>query len=174
MPLWNHNFSLQYSQKTLHRSHLTVKYQESFMSMKSGLSSAIVIVFLYWIVCYISLYDNGAWLYVDKNFIDDGILVEQFQLFPLVTRIMLYIVWFLSPPIARWLCFHPVCLCVWLSVCLSVCLCLSRGLSWRFNYEGLVPHKQNFAGTLLGMPCCASYVSLTHGVIDDVTRSQRR
>ena len=64
-----------------------------------------------------------------------------------------------------------VCVCVCLSVCLSVCLCLSRCLSGRFKYEGLVPHKKYFAGTLLGMPNCASYVSRTH---DDVTRSQSR
>ena len=31
----------------------------------------------------------------------------------------------------------------------------------RFNYEGLVPHKQYFAGTLSGMSSCVSYV-LTH------------
>ena len=59
-------------------------------------------------------------------------------------------------------------------VCLSVRLCLSRGLSGRFNHEGLAPHKQYFAGTLLGMSSCASYVSRTHDVIDDVTRSQGR
>ena len=35
-------------------------------------------------------------------------------------------------------------------------------------------HKQYFAGTLLGMSSCASYVSRTHDVIDDVTRSQSR
>ena len=74
----------------------------------------------------------------------------------------------LSPAIARWQCFHPVCLFV------CGCLCLSRCLSGRFNYEGLVPHKQYFAGTLLGMSSCASYVSHTHDVIDDVTRSQSR
>ena len=51
---------------------------------------------------------------------------------------------------------------------------LSRCLSGRFNYEGLVPHKQYFAGTLLGMSSCASYVSRTHDVIDDVTRPQSR
>ena len=50
---------------------------------------------------------------------------------------------------------------------------LSRCLSRRFNYEGLV-HKQYFAGTVLGMSSCASYVSRTHDVIDDVTRSQSR
>ena len=55
-----------------------------------------------------------------------------------------------------------------------VFVCLSRCLSGRFNYEGLVPHKQYFAGTLLGMFSCASYVSRTHDVIDDVTRSQSR
>ena len=59
-------------------------------------------------------------------------------------------------------------------VCVCVCLCLSRCLSGRFSYEGLVPHKQYFAGTLLGMSSCASYVSRTHDVIDDVTRSQNR
>ena len=55
-----------------------------------------------------------------------------------------------------------------------VFVCLSRCLSGRFNYEGLVPHKQYFAGTLLEMSSCASYVSRTHDVIDDVTRSQSR
>ena len=65
-----------------------------------------------------------------------------------------------------------VCLFVCLFVC--VCLCLSRCLSGQFNYEGLVPHKLYFAGTLLGMSSCASYVSRTHDVIDDVTRSQSR
>ena len=61
-------------------------------------------------------------------------------------------------------------------VCLFVCdsVSLSRCLSGRFNYEGLVPHKQYFTGTLLGMSSCASYVSRTHDVIDDVTRSQSR
>ena len=59
-------------------------------------------------------------------------------------------------------------------VCVCVCLCLSRCLSGRFSYEGLVPHKQYFVGTLLGMSSCASYVSRTHDVIDDVTRSQNR
>ena len=59
-------------------------------------------------------------------------------------------------------------------VFVCVCVCLSRCLSGRFNYEGLVPHKQYFAGTLLGMSSCASYVSRTHDGIDDVTRSQSR
>ena len=63
-----------------------------------------------------------------------------------------------------------LCVCV----CLSVCLCLSWCLSGQFNYEGLVPHKRYFAGTLLGMSSCASYVSRTNDVIDDVTRSQSR
>ena len=67
--------------------------------------------------------------------------------------------------------FSP-CVFVTLFVCLFVSL--SRCLSGRFNYEGLVPHKQYFAGTLLGMSSCASYVSRTHDVIDDVTRSQSR
>ena len=61
-----------------------------------------------------------------------------------------------------------------LFVCVCGCLCLSRFLSGRFNHEGLVPHKQYFAGTLLGMFSCVSYVSHTHDVIDDVTRSQSR
>ena len=69
--------------------------------------------------------------------------------------------------------FSP-CVFVCVCVCLCGCLCLSRCLSGRFNYEGLVPHKQYFAGTLLGMSSCASYVSRTHDVIDDVTRSQSR
>ena len=64
--------------------------------------------------------------------------------------------------------------CVFVCLGVVVCLCLSRCLSGRFSYEGLVPHKQYFAGTLLGMSSCASYVSRTHDVIDDVTRSQNR
>ena len=62
------------------------------------------------------------------------------------------------------------------SPCVFVCLfvSLSRCLSGRFNYEGRVPHKRYFAGTLLEMSSCASYVSRTHDVIDDVTRSQNR
>ena len=49
------------------------------------------------------------------------------------------------------------------SPCVFVCLfvSLSPCLSGRFNYEGLVPHEQYFAGTLLGMSSCASYVSRT-------------
>ena len=35
-------------------------------------------------------------------------------------------------------------------------------------------HKRYFAGTLLEMSSCASYVSLIHDVIDGVTRSQSR
>ena len=35
-----------------------------------------------------------------------------------------------------------------------------------------MPHKHYFAGALLGMSSCASYVSRTHDVIDGVTRSQ--
>ena len=60
----------------------------------------------------------------------------------------------------------------WVFVCLFVSL--SRCLSGRFNYAGPVPHKQYFASILLGMSSCASYVSRTHDVIDDVTRSQSR
>ena len=65
-----------------------------------------------------------------------------------------------------------LCVCLFVRVC--VCLCLSRCLSGRFNYEGLVPHKLYFAGKLLVMSSCARYVSRTHDVIDDVTRSQSR
>ena len=64
--------------------------------------------------------------------------------------------------------------CVFVCLCVCGCLCLSRCLSGRFNYEGLVPHKQYFAGTLLVMSSCASYVTRTHDVIDDVTTSQSR
>ena len=64
--------------------------------------------------------------------------------------------------------------CVFSCVCVSLCLCLSRCLSGRFKYEGLVPHEYYFAGILLGMPSCASYVSRTHDANDDVTRPQNR
>ena len=37
-----------------------------------------------------------------------------------------------------------------------------------------MPHKQYFAGTVLEMSNCASYVSRTHDVIDDVTSSQSK
>ena len=37
-----------------------------------------------------------------------------------------------------------------------------------------MPHIQYFADTLLGMSSCASYVSRTHDVIDDVSRSHSR
>ena len=60
--------------------------------------------------------------------------------------------------------------CVFVTLFVS----LSRCLSGRFNYEGLVLHKQYFAGTLLGVSSCASYVSRTNDVIDDVTRSQSK
>ena len=64
-----------------------------------------------------------------------------------------------------------LCVCVCVSVCLSMFV-TSRCLSGRCNYEGLVPHKQYFAGTLLGIFSCASYVLRIHDVIDGVTRSQ--
>ena len=64
--------------------------------------------------------------------------------------------------------------CVFVCLFVCVCLCLSRCLSGRFNYEGLVPHNQYFAGTLLDMSSCGSYVTRTHDVIDDVTRWQSR
>ena len=59
-------------------------------------------------------------------------------------------------------------------MCVCLFVSLSRCLSGRFNCEGLVPHKQYFAGTMLGMSSCASYVSRTHDVIDDVTKSQSK
>ena len=52
------------------------------------------------------------------------------------------------------------------TLCVCVCLCLSG----RFKYQWLMPHKQYFAGTLMEMSSCASYVSRTH----DITRSQSR
>ena len=58
--------------------------------------------------------------------------------------------------------------CVFVCLCVVVCLCLSGCLSGRFK------HKQYFAGTLLGMSSCASYVAHTHDIIDDITRSQSR
>ena len=56
------------------------------------------------------------------------------------------------------------------SPCVFVCVCLrlSRCVSGRFNYEGLVPHKQYFAGTLLGMSSCASF----HTLITSLMTSQ--
>ena len=64
--------------------------------------------------------------------------------------------------------------CVFVCLFVTLFVSLSHCLSGRFNYEGLVPHKRYFAGTLLGMSSCAIYVSHTHDVIDDVTRSQSR
>ena len=60
------------------------------------------------------------------------------------------------------------------ALCVCLFVYLSQCLSGRFNYEGHMPHKQYFAGTLLGMPSYASYVSRTHDVIDGVTRSHSR
>ena len=58
-------------------------------------------------------------------------------------------------------------------VFVCVCLCLSRCLSGRFDYEGLVPHKR-----FLQVPCWGCLVVQvmfhTRDVIDDVTRSQSR
>ena len=67
--------------------------------------------------------------------------------------------------------FSPcyVCLCV----CVSAFVC-HDDCPDDLTLKGLVPHKQYFAGTLLGMYSCASYVSHTHDVIGDVTRSQIR
>ena len=80
-------------------------------------------------------------------------------------ELYIYLFWLYLPPPpththTHTLFYHP----------LTLWVCLSG----RFNYEGLVPHKLYFAGTLLGMSSCASYVSRTHDVIDDVTRSQCR
>ena len=52
-----------------------------------------------------------------------------------------------------------------------MCVCLSRCLSGRCNYEGLVPHKQYFADISLAISSCVTYVIRTHDVLDDVTRS---
>ena len=55
-----------------------------------------------------------------------------------------------------------------------VCVCVSRCFYGRFNHEVLVPHSQFFSCTLVEMFGCASCVSRTHDVIDDVTRSQSK
>ena len=64
-------------------------------------------------------------------------------------------------------------------VCLFVCLCecvyvCHDDCPDDLTMKDLVPRKQYFAGTLSEMSSCASYVSRTHGVIDDVTRWQNR
>ena len=64
--------------------------------------------------------------------------------------------------------------CMFVCVRVCFCRCLPRCLSGRFNYEGLLPNKRYLAGTLLGMSSCASNVSRTHDVIEDVRRSQSR
>ena len=64
-----------------------------------------------------------------------------------------------SPAIARWQCFHPV----YLFVC--VCLCLSRCLSGRFNYEGLVPHKQYIYIYIIGQSFYLNQWSLSEPVV---------
>ena len=51
-----------------------------------------------------------------------------------------------------------LCACLLVRVCVCVCLCLSRCLSGRFNYEGLVWQKQYFAEVLVGTTNCASYL----------------
>ena len=84
--------------------------------------------------------------------------------------------WYLALAIYMFVVITRVSEVIMFSPCVFVCLfvSLSRCLSGRFNHEGLVPHKQYVAGTLLGMSSCASYVLRTHDVIDDVTRSQSR
>ena len=57
------------------------------------------------------------------------------------------------------------------SVFACLFVCLSRSLSGRFSYDGLVSHKQYFADLLSN---CVSYVSLTHGTYDDVPKSKSR
>ena len=52
---------------------------------------------------------------------------------------------------------------------MCVFLWLLRCLFGRFNYEGLVPHIQYFAGIWLQKPSCASYVLNTHDVTDYIT-----
>ena len=59
-------------------------------------------------------------------------------------------------------------------VCVCGCLSMFVTMFGRFDFEGLVPHKQYFADTFKGMSSCASYVSHTDDVIDDVTKSQSR
>ena len=87
-----------------------------------------------------------------------------------------YLLFLFLTPVFYFIFITRVSEVIMFSPCVFVCLfaSLSRCLSGRFNYEGLVPHKHYFAGTLLRISCCASYVSRTHDVIDDVTRSQSR
>ena len=59
-----------------------------------------------------------------------------------------------------------VCVCVVVYVCHDVCPDDLAMKDWC--------HTNNILCTLLGMSSCASYVSRTHDVIDDVTRSQSR
>ena len=66
----------------------------------------------------------------------------------------------------QWLSEMPVYRCI-MSMIVTM-------LSGRFNYEWLVPYKQYFASTYLAISSCASYVSRTHDVVDEVTRSQSR
>ena len=71
----------------------------------------------------------------------------------------------------RWFVFTP-CVCLFVCVCVYVChdVC-PYDLTMK---DWCHTNKQYFAATLLEMSSCASYVSRTHGVIDDVTRWQSR
>ena len=114
------------------------------------------------LVCFCSFYLWQITVMSDKKFA----CRTNFKLYQTFCLVKIFIT-----RVSEVIMFSP---CVFVCVCVCGCLCLSRCLSGRFNYEGLVPHKQYFAGTLLGMSSCASYVSRTHDVIDDVTRSQSR
>ena len=59
---------------------------------------------------------------------------------------------------------------VWLVGTLCVFVCLSRCLSGRFNYDGLVPDKQYVAD--IGGCCSAGHVLRTRDIIDDVSKSR--
>ena len=56
-------------------------------------------------------------------------------------------------------------------VFVCVCLCLSRCLSGRFDYEGLVPHKQYFASTLNCWGCLVVQV-MFHALMTSLMTSQ--
>ena len=61
------------------------------------------------------------------------------------------------------------------SPCVFVCVCLYHDVCPDdLTMKDWCHTKKYFACTLLGMSNCASYVSRTYDVIDDVTRSQSR
>ena len=61
-------------------------------------------------------------------------------------------------------------ICLFVCVCLCGCLCLSRCLSGRFNYEGLVPRKQN----ILQVHCwgCLVVQVMFHALMTSLMTSQ--